>query len=189
MTVEAPFHLLPNLLSVARIVMTPLVCVLLWRQAWTPALAWLLAAALTDLLDGWLARRHGWRSPLGALLDPLADKILVVSVAATLWLLGLLPGWLLILIVSRDVIIMGGAATWRWKTGALEGEPLRLGKLATLAVLALLLLAPAWRLAGLAPESLILTGFHGLVALLLVLSGGAYVATWWRKWRLFREAG
>lgn len=44
-------------------------------------------------------------------------------------------------------------------------------------------------LAGLAPEALILTGAHGLVALLLVLSGGAYVATWWRKWRLFREAG
>lgn len=168
--------------------MTPLVCVLLWRHAWTPALAWLLAAALTDLLDGWLARRHGWGSSLGALLDPLADKILVVSVAVTLWWLALLPVWLLVLIVLRDAVIMGGAAAWHWKTGALKGEPLRLGKLATLAVLALLLLTPAWQLAGLDPQSVFLSGFHGGVALILVLSGGAYVMTWWRKWRSFREA-
>lgn len=168
--------------------MTPVVCVLLWQQAWAAALAWLMVAALTDLLDGWLARRQHWRSPLGALLDPLADKVLVISVATTLWLLALLPGWLLLLIILRDAVIMGGAAAWRWNTGALQGDPLLLGKLATLMLLALLLITPASRLLALPQEGVVLSGMQWLVAFLLILSGGAYVHTWWQRWVAFREA-
>lgn len=187
MTAEGAARLLPNILSLGRMLMTPVVCILLWRQAWGAALAWLLAAALTDLLDGWLARRQGWRSSLGALLDPLADKVLVISVAATLWLLALLPGWLLLLIVLRDAVIMGGAAAWRWNTGELQGEPLMLGKLATLMLLVLLLITPASRLLAPPGETVLLPGMHWLVAFLLILSGGAYVRTWWRRWVAFRE--
>lgn len=189
MAVDSPLQLLPNLLSLARIAMTPVICVLLWRGALVPALGWLLLAAATDLLDGWLARRNGWASPLGGLLDPLADKVLVIGVATMLWFLQWLPGWLLALLLLRDLVILGGAAAWRLKTGSLKGEPLLLGKLTTLAVLALLLWTPAARLLdGADWPNLLLAGFQWLAGLMLLASGVHYVHVWWWRWLHFRES-
>jgi len=107
------FRALPNLLTLLRILAIPVVGLLLTfpgpRQAWTAMFVY-LAASLTDFLDGWIARRFGLVTALGKLLDPLADKLLVIS---TLLMLAVLdrrpgiPGWLLVVIVGREFAVTG----------------------------------------------------------------------------------
>lgn len=104
---------LPNLLTFLRILAIPLVGWLLTypgrREAWTAMFVY-LAASLTDVLDGWIARRYGFVTALGKLLDPLADKLLVIS---TLMMLAVLhrepgiPGWILVVIVGREFAVTG----------------------------------------------------------------------------------
>lgn len=92
---------------------------------------WLFAAAgATDALDGWLAR-HGQKSSVGAVLDPLADKALLISMAVTLAAIGLLPAWIVILMVFRDVVIVGGVLVLMVVGEAVEIRPLAIAKIAT----------------------------------------------------------
>lgn len=107
------FRALPNLLTFLRILAIPLVGWLLTfpgpREAWTAMLVY-LAASLTDFLDGWIARRFGLVTALGKLLDPLADKLLVISVLIMLAVLDRrpnIPGWLLVVIVGREFAVTG----------------------------------------------------------------------------------
>ncbi len=108
-----PFRHLPNLLTLLRIVAIPLLVWLLEdpgpSAAWTAMLVF-MAASLTDFLDGWIARRYGLVTPLGKLLDPLADKLLVVSALIMLGVMDRqpgIPGWLLVLIVGREFAVTG----------------------------------------------------------------------------------
>lgn len=100
----------PNRLTVARIVMAPVVMVLLQegsRESRWMALVVFVTAALTDLVDGHLARRYGWISSLGKFLDPLADKLLVALAWIGLAKLGLIPQWTTYVIVGRELLITG----------------------------------------------------------------------------------
>jgi len=107
------FRSIPNLLTLLRILAIPLVGWLLTDPG--PRAGWLamfvfLAASLTDILDGWFARRHGLVTPLGKLLDPLADKLLVISALLMLAVLDRepgIPGWLLVIIVGREFAVTG----------------------------------------------------------------------------------
>src|SRR5436305_13577008 len=99
---------IPNLISLARILLVPVV---VWAIASNQVLfAFLLfpAAGVSDAVDGFLAKRFGIASELGALLDPLADKVLIVSIYVALGIMDALPRWLVILVVSRDLLIVGG---------------------------------------------------------------------------------
>jgi CDP-diacylglycerol---glycerol-3-phosphate 3-phosphatidyltransferase len=100
----------PNRLTVARIVMAPVVMILLQegssRARWA-ALAVFVVAALTDLVDGHLARKYGWISNLGKFLDPLADKLLVVLAWTGLGKLGIIPQWTAYVVVGRELLITG----------------------------------------------------------------------------------
>jgi cardiolipin synthase len=102
--------LLPNFLSAARLLAAPYVCLLLWRQQYRTALAALLVAALTDGLDGYLARRLKAQSRLGEVLDPIADKVLMGGVFLTLAFSGVIETWLAVIVVGRDVLILLVAA-------------------------------------------------------------------------------
>ena len=117
-------------------------CIL--RMLLVVPVAWLLARAntgsrcgcsrsppLTDGLDGFLAKRFGWTSELGKMLDPLADKILLVDVFITLAALGVVPVWLSVVVVARDVMIGVGAITYKWLFGQLHGRPTAISKLNT----------------------------------------------------------
>lgn len=100
----------PNRLTVARIVMAPVVMILLQQgslQARWAALGVFVTAALTDMVDGYLARKYGWISNLGKILDPLADKILVSLAWIGLAKLGLIPQWTTYVIVGRELLITG----------------------------------------------------------------------------------
>ncbi|HPT27415.1 MAG TPA: CDP-alcohol phosphatidyltransferase family protein [Bryobacteraceae bacterium] len=127
-----PWLLPPNLLSLARILMTPVIA---WRLgAGDPAGAfpWIVAASLTDLADGQLARRFNWTSDLGRKLDPAADKLMLAAVYAAMAAGGLIPVWIAGLVIGRDLVILSFAA---WAAGAIslkDFKPSAWGKLSTL---------------------------------------------------------
>ncbi len=138
-----------------------------------------LAAGVSDGVDGYLAKRFGMTSMLGAYLDPLADKALIVSIYVTLGINGVIPGWLVILVVSRDIMIIG-AVMLSWLIGSpIKVKPLLVSKLNTVAqiVFATVVLGSL----GFNIEAHALTMvLMGLVAALTLLSVAAYVREWVR---------
>lgn len=99
---------LPNFLSLARILLIPILIILLIHGAFGGAILIFILAALTDAADGMLARLMQQRTIIGSYLDPIADKLLSGSAYICLATLGFIPGWLAVLVISRDVIILGG---------------------------------------------------------------------------------
>lgn len=138
---------LPNALTGLRLVLAPVLPWLLWSGHYRTALGLALVAGATDALDGWLARRHGWTSRLGGLLDPVADKAMLGLAVFGLWLAAMLPGWLLVLVVVRDVVVVAGATAWWRLAGPFDAAPTLAGKLTTLAQIVLVLLC-LFELAG-----------------------------------------
>ncbi|HXH03086.1 MAG TPA: CDP-alcohol phosphatidyltransferase family protein [Candidatus Competibacteraceae bacterium] len=174
-----PRHL-PNLISLLRILLVVPSLWLLLRQRYDATLALVVVAALSDGLDGFLARRYGWSSRLGGILDPLADKLLLIGLFLVLGWLGELPWWLVLLALGRDLLIMGGALAYHLLIAPLQAQPLLISKcntllqmLLVLSVLvhhALLPLPPALRVA-----------LELATAVTLVWSGAAYVILWGRR--------
>jgi cardiolipin synthase (CMP-forming) len=122
---------LANWLTVLRILLIPVFITLLVYKQRGPALAVFLAAALTDLLDGYVARHRGSQSRLGAFLDPMADKLLLMSSFVTLTWLRVLPFWIAAVVISRDLILVIGALAIHMAGGRITPRPTRAGKLAT----------------------------------------------------------
>lgn len=164
---------LANWLTVLRILLIPVfVSLLVYRQR-GPALVVFLAAALTDLLDGYVARQRGSQSRLGAFLDPLADKLLLVSSFVTLTWLRVLPFWIAAVVISRDLILMMGALAIHMAGGRITPRPTAAGKLATFfQILTVLigLLRPFYALPAIARAPV------WLAAIFTVLSGLQYIA-------------
>ncbi len=132
---------LANRLTILRILMTPIIVVLLLYRHAGAAFALFLLAGLTDGLDGFFARRRGQRTALGMVLDPLADKLLLMSSMVVLTKLKELPSWFTIIVVSRDVILIGGAVILYMFIGKVSLPPSRLGKTTTGLQIATVLLA------------------------------------------------
>ncbi len=133
----------PNIITLARLALIPVVAYFLVARAYGLALPTFLIAALTDFADGYVARRFKLVSRLGATLDPIADKLNVLVVTVLLAWQELLPLWLAIAIVTRDIVIAGGALAYRVALGHVEIAPTALSKLNTLIEFATLLLAMA----------------------------------------------
>jgi cardiolipin synthase len=172
---------LPNVISVLRLCAVPVAVWLALRGALQETFALFLAAGASDALDGWLARR-GAASQLGAILDPLADKALLISMFVTLAGLHILPQYLAVLVVARDVLIIGGALALVALGFPLVLRPLMVSKLNT--GLQVLLVATALCLAGfgLSAPLLLRTLVWAVVASTLA-SGLAY------GWRIGRHCG
>ncbi|KPK10681.1 MAG: hypothetical protein AMJ68_08410 [Acidithiobacillales bacterium SG8_45] len=114
------FAQVPNIITIARLVMVPLLILMLKQQNYEAALILFVVAGLSDGLDGFIARRWHLESHLGGVLDPLADKLLMLSVYVSLTLLGHLPFWLLLVVISRDVLIMAGYLIVTSQSGAVK---------------------------------------------------------------------
>jgi cardiolipin synthase len=127
----SPRHL-PNLLCVLRIVLVYPLAVGILRGRYGEVLALFALAAFTDALDGFLAKRFGWSSELGKVLDPLADKLLLVTVFVCLSVTGLAPWWLTAIVIARDLVILFGALTYQRLFGPLRGAPTIASKVNTL---------------------------------------------------------
>ncbi len=132
---------IPNLLTLLRIALVPLIVIQLLQREFGWAAALFAVAALSDGLDGLLARRFGWQTRLGGLLDPLADKLLANACFVSLWWLDKVPGWLPALVLARDALIVAGALAYHWRIGALDAAPTLLGKASTVAQVGFLWLA------------------------------------------------
>lgn len=170
---------IPNIITVIRILAIAPICWLLWKESYALALGLLVLAGLSDALDGFLARRYGWFTRLGAMLDPVADKLFVVSVFIVFGLKGSLPWWLVVLVIGRDVVIVLGALAYRLVTGKLDMRPLVISKLNT--GLQILLLAVTLLHVALYPLPVWFNlGLQWGVAATTVLSGVAYVLLWSR---------
>ena len=130
---------LPNLICLARIALIWPIIGSLVGANYDLALVLFAVAAVSDGLDGYLAKRFGWTSELGKALDPLADKLLLISVFVVGADIGLVPWWLTITAVSRDVMIVLGALVLRLWTGPLRSHPSVISKINTLLQLAYLL--------------------------------------------------
>ncbi|MDP2998640.1 MAG: CDP-alcohol phosphatidyltransferase family protein [Bryobacterales bacterium] len=122
---------LPNLLTLARIALTPYVAWLMAAGHARAGLYWLIAVGLTDILDGFLARRFGWTSAAGAYLDPVADKVLAVSVFLALGFARAIPWWLVGIVLGRDVLILLVAGLFLAFTRVRGFVPSIWGKLST----------------------------------------------------------
>lgn len=175
---------LPNLISLARLLAVPLAIWLILQDRYGTAFWVFAAAGASDALDGFIAKQFGLRTVLGGFLDPLADKALLMSVYVALGYRDQVETWLVILIVSRDVLIIGGAILYQTVTQSLTMQPLLVSKINTAAQIALAVLVLAKLGLGMAHDYGIIDAMTAIVAATTVLSGGAYVAIW--GWRIFR---
>jgi cardiolipin synthase len=179
---------LPNAICVVRMLLVLPIAAMLLASDYPRTLALFAVAAASDGLDGWLAKHYGWTSSLGKLLDPIADKVLLVSVFLTLAWIGLVPGWLALTVVLRDVVIVAGAIAYRLLIGTVVGRPTIVSKLNTLLQLSLVLAVIATAIWPELPPAL-LTVLGAATFVTTVASGIDYVLTYARlAWQESRRA-
>jgi cardiolipin synthase (CMP-forming) len=170
---------IPNLITLARILMVPVIVWAIASNQMQIAFALFLAAGLSDLIDGFLAKRFGMATELGAYLDPLADKAMIVSIYVTLGIQEAIPRWLVILVVSRDIMIVSAVILSWLVDKPVKLKPLTVSKLNTVAQILLALLVLASLAIGFDAE-LAIMALTVLVAVLTLLSVAFYVAAWVR---------
>lgn len=168
---------LPNLITLGRLLCVPLAIWLVLANDLQAAFWLFVAAGLSDAIDGFIAKRFDQRSRLGALLDPIADKALLVSMFVTLGLAGHLPAWLVILVVFRDVLIVGGFLLVTALAHAMHWEPLFISKLNTALQIALIAVVLSRFGLGIADFGLGRILIYA-VAATTVISGAAYLVRW-----------
>ncbi|MDT8331630.1 CDP-alcohol phosphatidyltransferase family protein [Roseomonas gilardii] len=172
---------LPNAITFVRLCAVPATIWLIIQGRFDLAFLLFLGAGLSDALDGWLARVLDARSSLGAVLDPVADKALLMSSYVALAATGVLPDWLAILVVFRDLLIVGGVVMLRMMGMLPRISPSRLSKANTALQILLVAVAlflrgwPGVSLPGDIPLAPLLAVLVPLVAASTLLSGGAYV--------------
>lgn len=170
---------LPNLITIARILLVPVMVWAIAAHEMRFAFFLFLAAGLSDAVDGFLAKRFNMKSELGAYLDPIADKVLIVSIYIALGITEAIPRWLVILVVSRDLLIVG-AIVLSWVLGnPVTVKPLMVSKLNTVAQI----LYAGFVLAALGFEfggSMFQQFLMASVAVLTLLSIGFYLRNWVR---------
>ena len=171
---------IPNLISIMRIFLSIPIVWFMFEQRFDLALVIFAIAGISDGLDGYLAKRNKWQSQLGGLLDPLADKVLLVSSFLSLGLLGLIPLWLVMLVILRDLVIVTGALVYNFRIKELEAAPSIISKINTFAqivlVLAVVLDKGLFEL-----PSLMIKGLIWFVVITTVASGVNYVWVWSRR--------
>ncbi|MCK7543317.1 CDP-alcohol phosphatidyltransferase family protein [Marinobacter bryozoorum] len=168
---------IPNGLSFLRVL---LVIPFAWALAsgrYRDALLLFAIAAATDGLDGFLARFFGWKSRLGAILDPLADKLLLVTTYLVLSVTGVFPFWLFLLVLGRDLVIVAGGLLFHRFVSRFDVEPSAFGKFNTL-VQILAALAVMLQLAGVLLPSWTNTLALWAVTVMALISGGHYMTVW-----------
>lgn len=170
---------IPNVITVLRFFLVPVVVWLIIDGELKLAFIAFAAAGATDALDGYLAKRFGWQTVLGAYLDPIADKVLLVSIYMVLGLFSHLPVWLVIAVVTRDIFIVGAFLLSWMLDRPIEVRPLFISKANTTGqiVLAALVLADLGFTLGLGALTTALVWITGI---LTILSAGAYMINWLR---------
>jgi cardiolipin synthase len=173
---------IPNAICVVRIVLILPLVAALEAGNYELGLFLIVFAGFSDGVDGFLAKTFGWRSRLGSLLDPAADKLLLVSTFLILTVLGLVPVVLTVLVILRDLVIVSGALVYQRYTGGLSGEPTLISKINTGCQL-LFVIGTIMQAAWQQPPSAWLTVLGAAVVFTSTASGLNYVLIWSRRAR------
>lgn len=168
---------LPNAICVMRMLLIVPILWALQTGEYELTLVLFAIAGFSDGLDGFLAKRFGWRSELGGLLDPLADKMLLVSVFLTITLLDLVPVWLTSFVIGRDVLIVAGAIAYSAFVGPVQGRPTAVSKLNTLLQLLFVLVAVAHAAYAWPADGVVIV-LGAAVFVTTVVSGIDYIWKW-----------
>lgn len=168
---------IPNLLTFSRIALVPVLILVLKDRDYTAALLVFLLAGISDALDGWIAKRWRYTTRVGAILDPVADKFLLVSSYVMLMLLDHLPFWLVLTVAFRDMIIIGGYLVYTSVIGAAQMRPSLLSKFNTLVQIVLVVAILAHEASGFDYRPFI-DALIWLVFATTVASGLHYVLVW-----------
>ena len=169
--------IIPNLITLARLISVPAIIWLILSNKIAIAFWLFLAAGISDAVDGFIAKHFDAETELGKFLDPLADKVLLVATYLALGYTDHLATWLVILVVFRDLTIVGGALLYETVTHSLEMTPIAISKVNTVAqiILATYVLGSN----GLVGElPMVMDTLVATVTLTTVLSGGAYIFMW-----------
>jgi cardiolipin synthase len=171
---------IPNAISVARILLVWPIVSTLFEGRYGTALVLVIIAGFSDGLDGFLAKRFDWQSRIGGLLDPLADKLLLISTFVVLTLTGVVASWLTIVVIARDLVIVAGTASYQLWFAPVQPAPTVASKLNTGIQLAFLVTVIAGRGPLSVPQALV-DGLGAGVLCTSVVSGLHYVLRWSRK--------
>ena len=170
---------IPNVITIIRMFLVIPIIATIWSNDYSTAFILILIAGISDGLDGFLARYFHWQTPSGAVLDPLADKLLLVSLFIVFGFKGLLPSWLVLLVIFRDVVILFGAVVYHFVTHKLEMRPLMLSKIST-ALQIILVVLVAIDLAYGEVSTWVFDVVITSVAIFAFISGLSYVILWSR---------
>ncbi len=168
---------IPNAISMLRIALVVPVLWLIVNGAFGWALLLFWIAGFSDGIDGYLATRFGWQSKTGALLDPIADKLLVAGMFVTLTYTQHIPIWLTAVVLFRDVVIVGGAVAYHYLIKPLEGDPTHVSKLNTVMQLLFLMFVLSRAAFGW-PDKIAVTILGAATLVTVVISGFDYVVQW-----------
>ena len=172
-------HAIPNLITLGRILLVPIVVWAIASNQMEIAFAVFVVAGISDAVDGFLAKRFHLQSELGALLDPLADKALLVSIFITLGVWGAIPRWIVILVVSRDIMIVGAViVSWLFDRPVAMRPSMvsKLNTVAQVAFAALVLAALGFRFEPSPYDIVLMT----LVTVFTLVSVALYLVEWVR---------
>lgn len=171
---------IPNLITIGRLIIVPFLIVMIMQGRWETAFVLFVAAGISDAADGFIARHFDMRSEFGAYIDPIADKALLVSIYVTLAIVGGIPGWLAIVVVSRDAMIVGAVLLSWIMSRPVEIKPLLVSKLNTTAQIAFAAFALGSNAFGVDVGEGVRFVMMWVVAALTVASAGAYLGGWLR---------
>jgi cardiolipin synthase (CMP-forming) len=166
---------IPNFLSLLRIILVPVFVIFLIQSEYDKALIAFIVAGLTDALDGTLARLLKCQTTLGAYLDPIADKLLLVTSFVTLAIFGLIPGWLAVIVISRDCIILLGIAILTLMSITYEIKPAIVSKITTALQVVTIFLALLYKTFTHDFSYYWIMGLCWITALFTVISGLIYI--------------
>jgi len=171
---------IPNIISILRMVLVIPIVILLLKDSFGWAILLFALAGISDALDGYLANRYNWRSRLGSILDPLADKLLLISSFLTLTWLGLIPLWLTSAIIARDLIIVVGGMAFHYLIGKFDMEPTFISKVNTfLQIILVFAVVLSYGVIDLGETSLDILFYA--VFFTSVVSGAHYIVYWAKR--------
>jgi len=166
---------LPNLLTLIRLFLVVPIVLALLNRYYLLVLILFCIAALTDLLDGLIARKFDYKTRFGSLLDPIADKCLILSISVMLWYSNLLPWWLILVVVLRELILVTTICVYRIVYGPYQAKPLLLGKINTVLQLILIIIILLNELMGFPLLNIFVFYFFIILIVSSILSVGQYI--------------
>ncbi len=175
---------LPNLLTLGRILITPFIVYSILNNFAVQALVLMVIAGLTDLLDGAIAKRFHMQTAVGAYMDPIADKLMLVGSIISLFIIGQVPMFLFLAVLFRDVIIVIGAMAYELVTHRLEMQPTYLSKVTTVVQIiyvSMALLHIAWPLPAMLMPTMLMNIAAWMTFAITCISGVQYMILWTSK--------